>query len=130
VIDAYALLKPLHVGAVALSGAGFLLRGLGMLVNAGWLQARPVRVLPHIVDTVLLASALGLAWTLRISPLAHPWLAAKIGGLLVYIALGMLALRPGRPKALRVAAWAGACLAFYYIVSVALTKSPLGPWAL
>jgi len=128
-IEADALLKPVHVGAVALSGAGFVLRGLGMLAGAAWLQARAVRILPHVVDTVLLASALGLAWTLRLSPLAHPWLAAKIGGLLVYIALGMLALRPGRPRALRGCAGAGACLAFYYIVSVALTKDPLGPWA-
>jgi uncharacterized membrane protein SirB2 len=75
---------------------------------------------------VLLASALALAWTLRLTPGATPWLAAKIGGLLVYIGLGMLALRPGRRLAVRVVAWLAALACFGWMVSVALTKSPLG----
>lgn len=122
----YALLKAIHVGAVACSGAGFFARGLAMLVQARWLQSRAARWVPQVVDSILLGSALALAWTLRISPLAHAWLAAKIVALVVYIGLGMLALRPGRPRALRAAAWIGALLVFGYIVSVALSKDPHG----
>jgi uncharacterized membrane protein SirB2 len=125
----YASLKLTHQTAVALSATGFCARGLGAFVGARWVRGRAARTVPHIVDTVLLASALALAWALRLNPVSTPWLAAKIVGLLLYIALGMLALRPGRPLAVRIAAWVAALVTLVWIVSVALTKNPLG-WLL
>lgn len=122
----YATLKLIHQLTALLSLSGFVARGLASFAGAAWARGRVARTLPHIVDTVLLASALAMAWTLRLNPLTTPWLAAKIAGLLLYIALGMLALRPGRPLALRVGAWVAALLCFGWIVSVALTKNPLG----
>lgn len=122
----YAAWKLLHQGAVALSITGFVARGLGSFAGAAWVRGRVARTLPHGVDTVLLLSALMLAWMLRLTPGAAPWLAAKIVGLLVYIGLGLLALRPGRPLALRIGAWLAALCCFGWIVSVALTKNPLG----
>ena len=94
--------------------------------RSAWVRGRVAKTLPHGVDTVLLLSAVLLAWMLRLSPGATPWLAAKIIGLVVYIGLGMLALRPGRPVRVRALAWIAALLTFAWIVSVALTKSPLG----
>lgn len=129
-LGAYATVKMIHLGAVAVSFCGFFLRGIGMLRGAAWVRGRVARTLPHVVDTVLLASAITLAWVLRLNPLEHPWLAAKIGGLLVYIALGMVALRPGRSRVVRASAWAAALLVFLYIVAVALTKSVAGPAAM
>jgi uncharacterized membrane protein SirB2 len=121
----YSLLKAIHQTAVALSLSGFFARGLASLGGAAWVRGRLAKTLPHIVDSVLLVSALGLAWTLGIT-LATPWLQAKLVGLLAYIGLGMVALRPGRPFAVRAAAWLAALAVFGYIVSVALRKSPLG----
>jgi uncharacterized membrane protein SirB2 len=83
-----------------------------------------VRVLPHVNDTVLLAAGVWLAFMLREAPGASSWLTAKLAALVVYIALGMLALRPGRTKGLRVAAWLAALAVFGYIVAVAVTRSP------
>jgi uncharacterized membrane protein SirB2 len=122
----YALVKTIHQTAVALSFAGFFARGLASLSGARWVQGRPAKTLPHIVDSVLLLSALTLAWMLRINPVEAPWLLAKIIGLLIYIGLGMLALKPGRPAPLRAAAWVAALVTFGWIASVAMTKSPLG----
>lgn len=122
----YAALKAVHQTAVVLSLSGFFARGAGSLMGAAWVGGRVARTLPRVIDTVLLLSALLLAWTLRLSPGATPWLLAKIVGLVVYIGLGMLALRPGRPPAVRAVAWVGAMLSFGWIVSVAITKSPLG----
>ena len=122
----YSNVKAIHQSAVALSFAGFFARGLGALGGAAWVRARPAKTLPHLVDSVLLLSALWLAWTLRLNPAGAPWLLAKIVGLVAYIGLGMVALKDGRPLALRAAAWLAALLVFGYIVSVALTKSPLG----
>jgi len=113
-----------------LSFAGFFARGVGALAGAAWVRGAVARRLPHVVDTVLLVSALLLAWMLRLAPGNAPWLVAKIVGLLLYIALGVVALRPGRPVGLRAAAWLAALLVFGWIVSVALTKNPLGFLAL
>jgi uncharacterized membrane protein SirB2 len=126
----YFTLKTIHQSAVALSLAGFVVRGAASLRGAAWVRGRIAKTLPHIVDTALLVSALLLAWQLRLTPGNAPWLTAKIVGLLLYIGLGVLALRPGPPLAVRASAWAAALAVFGWIVSVALTKNPLGLLAL
>ena len=125
----YAIVKALHQVAVVLSIAGFIARGWGGLLGAGWVRSRLALRLPHVIDTVLLASALWLAWQLRLTPGNAPWLTAKIVGLIIYIALGVVALRPMLPLRLRVVAWFTALLTFAYIVAVAITKQPLAWWA-
>lgn len=122
----YTFVKLIHQGAVALSVTGFFARGLASLRGAPWVTGRAARTWPHLIDTVLLASAVTLAWMLRLNPLATPWLAAKICGLLVYIGLGMVALRPSLPRQLRALAWVGALATIGWIVSVAITKHPAG----
>jgi uncharacterized membrane protein SirB2 len=125
----YATLKLIHQAAVALSLAGFCARGAASLAGATWVASRPARTLPHIVDTVLLASAIGLAWMLQLNPLQAPWLLAKIVGLFIYIGLGMVALRPALPTRVRLVAWLGALGTVAWIVSVAITKQPAGLFA-
>ena len=122
----FGVLKLVHQSAVALSFAGFLARGLGMIADAAWIRGRAARTLPHIVDTILLASAIGLVWLLGVNPFGVPWLTAKIVGLIVYIVLGSVALRYGRSRRTRVAAWLAAMVTFGYIVSVAVTKDASG----
>lgn len=122
----YLLLKTLHQSAVALSICGFFVRGFGSLNGAAWVQGRTAKTLPHVVDTVLLLSAVALAWTASLDPLHTPWLMAKIVGLCAYVALGVVALRPALPHRLRSAAWLAALATFAYIASVAISKNPLG----
>jgi uncharacterized membrane protein SirB2 len=122
----YATLKLVHQGAVVLSIGGFVVRGAASLAGAAWLRSRLARTLPHVVDTVLLASALGLAWTLRLNPITTPWLLGKIVLLLAYIGLGRVALRPAVPWRWRSAAFALALLCFAQIVAMAITKQPAG----
>ncbi len=122
-----SLLKYTHVTCVALSYSLFFVRGAWMLRESPALRQRWVRIAPHTVDSVLLTSAILLAWQLGYSPLEQSWLAAKIIGLLVYIALGMVALKRGRTKRIRLTAWIAAQAVFLYIVSVAVTHNPQ-PW--
>jgi uncharacterized membrane protein SirB2 len=121
----YGTLKLLHVTAVVLSGTGFVAR-YAFLLARGRLPGGWARVAPHVVDTVLLASALSLAWIAGFRPLHDPWLEAKLAGLVVYILTGTIALKRGRTPRGRAAAFAVALLTYAYIVSVALTKNPLG----
>jgi uncharacterized membrane protein SirB2 len=126
----YGTLKAIHEIAAALSITGFFARGLASLLGAAWVRGRLAKTLPHVVDSVLLIAALWLAWTLRLDPTFVPWLMAKLVGLAVYIGLGMVALRPGRPASVRATAWVAALATFGWIVSVAITKDPLGFLAL
>jgi uncharacterized membrane protein SirB2 len=118
--------KIIHITCVALSFVGFFIRGVWMLRDSALLQQRWVRITPQLVDTMLLVSAIILAIQFHFSPLQQPWLMAKIIALLVYIGVGLVALRLGRNKQIRFYAWLLALVIFVYIVSVALTKSPFG----
>jgi uncharacterized membrane protein SirB2 len=124
---AYLVAKAFHVGCAALSIAGFAARGALMLAGSPLLTAKPVRILPHVVDTVLLASALWLAASL--GAFSQSWLLAKLVGLVGYIVLGTIALRRGATKAIRAAAFVAALATAGYIVAVALTRNPRGPLA-
>jgi uncharacterized membrane protein SirB2 len=125
-VEACAIAKAIHQGAVALSLAGFFARGAGSLAGARWVRGRAAKTLPQQVDSVLLLSALSLAWMLRLAPREAPWLMAKIAGLVLYIGLGAVALRPGNHRTAQALAWAGALATAGWIVSVAMRKDPLG----
>jgi uncharacterized membrane protein SirB2 len=124
----YAAIRLVHTGAAALSIALFALRGAWMLRSPQRLQERWVRIAPHLIDTVLLASALWLAWQLGADG-TRGWLWAKVVALCAYIALGTIALKRGRTRGGRTVAFVAALATFGYIVSVAVTKSPLGAFA-
>ena len=120
----YVALKQLHVACVILSYAGFVVRGIWMMRDSPLLAARWVRIAPHVNDTLLLATAIALAVMSGQYPLQQGWLTAKVIALVLYIALGMVALRPGHTRARRVAAWIAAQLVFLYIVAVAVARNP------
>ncbi len=119
----FALVKYLHVSCAALSYAGFVARGILMMRAAPMLRTPWIRIVPHIVDTVLLASAIALAVMSQRYPFVEPWLTAKVLALLVYIAVGTVALRRGRTRRGRITAWIIAQLVFIYIAAVAVTRS-------
>lgn len=122
----YFDIKQIHVFCVLLSGAGFFLRGLLMLRGSEWLSLRWMRIVPHINDTVLLATGTALAIMSNRYPLTNPWLTAKLCGLLLYITLGSLALRAGRTRHMRGLAWLAALMVYGWIISVALFHQPTG----
>ena len=121
----YLALKHLHITCVVLSGLGFCLRGWWMLRESPLRQHRLARVVPHVVDTLLLSSALTMAWLSGQYPFAQGWLTAKLGGLLAYILLGSMAFKRGKTRQSRTGYFGLALLAYAYIVSVALTRNPL-----
>lgn len=121
----YAVLKMVHISSVIVSYLLFFLRGIWMIRDATYLRQRWVKIVPHMVDTVLLASAVALAIVVQQNPVSDAWLTAKVAGLLLYIGLGMVALRFGKTRNTKIGAWIIAQCVFLYIVLVALTKQPL-----
>ena len=121
----YGALKHLHMTCAAMSGSFFILRGIWKMRDSALLQRRWVRILPHIVDTVLLVSALGMVFWSGQYPFQQTWLTAKVGALLAYIVLGSIALKRGKTPSVRGLAFVAAVLVFAYIVAVALSRQAL-----
>ena len=121
----YFAIRYLHIACAALSGSFFLVRGVWMLRDSTMLNRRWVRVAPHVIDSVLLGSALLMVFLSGQYPFVQGWLTAKVLALLAYIALGTIALKPGRNKRVRVCAFIAALAVFAYIVLVALSKRVL-----
>lgn len=122
----YVAIKHLHIACVVLSISGFCLRGLLLVQNSALTGRRWLRILPHVNDTILLAAGIALTVLIAQYPFLDGWLTAKFFGLIAYIVLGALALKPGRPPRLRLAAGVAAVAVFGWIVSVALSKDGLG----
>lgn len=118
------IIKHLHAFFALLSLLGFVLRGVWMIRKSPLFSAKLTKVLPHIIDTGLLVSAITLLVMYQWNPLDHAWVLAKIAALCVYIGLGLLAFRFAKSDLSKRSAWLGALVAIGYIFAVAITKSP------
>ncbi|MCC7410433.1 MAG: SirB2 family protein [Gammaproteobacteria bacterium] len=120
----YTLIKYVHLIAVVTSLCLFQLRMYWRWRTPERLAWGWVRVMPHVIDTVLLAAGLALAVEIHQYPLVDGWLTAKFFALIAYIVLGTIALKRGRSPRVRTGAWLAATLSFAYIIAVAMAKRP------
>jgi uncharacterized membrane protein SirB2 len=118
----YFALKHLHMLCAAISIIGFIARGALRIQGSALLQRKWIRIAPHIVDTLLLLSAIGLTFSIHQFPFTSAWLTAKLIGLFIYIFLGLVALRIAKTQTVRVVAYLLAIAVFFYIGSVAFSK--------
>jgi uncharacterized membrane protein SirB2 len=123
--DTFLTLRAIHMTCAGVSILGFVVRWIWMLTGSRLLTARITKIVPHIVDTLLLASAIGLVAIVGFGANAA-WLSAKVAGLIVYIVLGTLALKRGRTKGARAVYGVLAIVVFAFIASVARTHDPAG----
>lgn len=96
-----------------------------MMSNSPLVNHSLSKRLPHFVDTFLLVTALTMMFMSSQYPFALDWLSAKVIALLVYILLGMVALKWGKTREVKIVAWVLAILTFTYIVAVAISRSVL-----
>ena len=119
----YPMLKHLHMTLALISVLLFLYRWILALGSSARLQQRWLKIVPHLNDTLLLLFGVVLAVTLQMSPGQQPWLMAKLIALVLYIGLGVMALkRPGRNQ--KLIAGLAALAVFGYMMGAAITKSP------
>ncbi|RDB44293.1 regulator SirB [Halomonas sp. DQ26W] len=124
-VEHYFLIKHLHMTTAGLSLAFFILRAWWSVREAPILQRRWVKIVPHVNDTLLLTFGILLMVMLSMWPQRHPWLAAKILALLVYIVLGSVAIKRGRTSLVRGMAALAAVITFLYMLGTAMFKDPL-----
>ncbi len=119
----YPIIKHSHMTLALLSILGFILRFIWKQYSPQLLEKKWVRVLPHIIDTLLLVFGL---WLLIIVPFSHAWLGAKLIGLVVYIIFGMLALKRCTTRSCQYLSFVAAITVFTWIASVAISRQALG----
>lgn len=120
----YSALKHLHISCAIISYLLFLWRGILALRASPVMRQRRIKIAPHLIDAVLLISALALIFTIQQYPFSHAWLTAKLFALLLYIGLGSIALKYGNNQTMRITAWLSAQAVFAYIVLVAINHNP------
>ncbi|WP_408609404.1 SirB2 family protein [Alteromonas pelagimontana] len=117
--------KHLHLTAVGLSIFLFVLRFMWAQFNPAILQKKWAKVVPHIIDTVLLASAIWLCFLLSQYPLVTGWLTFKLIGVVLYIVLGLFALKKAKTAQGRWLCFIAALVVLASTAHVAFTKQPL-----
>ncbi len=123
----YLLFKHSHLTLVLISACFLVVRVIGASLQAQWLEQKWAKICPHIIDTLLLVSALALMFTLNQYPIVNAWLSAKIIALIAYIVLGAMALKGCKTPLTRFILLGLAITCIGYMASVALTKNPI-PW--
>jgi len=119
------LIKILHISLVLISFASFLSRVALLQFNQTVLQTTWLKILPHIIDTLLLLSGIFLVMQGSWYAGEYGWLVAKMVALIAYIGLGMMVMhKQGKTRWL---AFAGAISCYAYILSVAISKNII-PW--
>jgi uncharacterized membrane protein SirB2 len=125
-IEFYPQIKLVHVATALASGALFALRGAGALAGQRWPRAGVVRWTSYTIDTTLLAAAIALLAILPWAMFGNGWLAVKLALLVLYIALGVQALRPGRRRLARAGFYVAALATFAMVYGIARSHHPLG----
>ena len=121
----YMMAKHLHLTAVGLSILFFVFRFIWSQFDATALSKKWVKILPHIIDTVLLASAIWLCFILSQYPFVNAWLTFKVIGVVLYIVFGLFALKKAKTKLSKWGFFVAALAVLMATAMVAVTKQPL-----
>ncbi len=92
----YGAVKTLHLICVGISLSGFCWRA--WQVMQGQTIPKPLQRLPHLVDSLLLASGFTLLWLTEFVWLEQTWILIKLSTLPFYILFGALALNYSPPQ--------------------------------
>lgn len=115
------MLKSLHIMLAYLTTIGFVIRGLWSILDSPLREQKWVRIVPHVIDTLLLSIGVVMAINIGAS-LGDAWLTAKLIALLGYIGFGVLAMRASS-RGLKMVGFVGALCCVGYMFAVAFSRS-------
>lgn len=125
----YFALKHFHILTVIISVSLFVLRYWWQYRDSAMSNKRWVRIVPHVNDTLLLVSGAALVMITHFYPFTPQgaWLTEKLFGVIIYIALGFIALGRRRPRSQqsRFIAFLLALVVLFIIIQLAITRTPL-----
>ncbi len=118
-----SLVRNLHVLLAYITIIGFVMRAVLALMDSAALSNKALKILPHVIDTLLLMCGALLVLNLG-HAFTESWLLAKFIALLAYIGFGVLTLRASSTP-MRVVGVIGALASVGYIFAVAMSRNPL-----
>jgi uncharacterized membrane protein SirB2 len=124
--EIYPQTRLLHVSFVLASGSLFCLRGVLMLAGSAHANHVTLRWLSYAIDSALLTTAVLLMSLLHQYPIQQSWLTVKVLLIVVYIVLGIFALRRAATYQARAWCFAAAVLVYLFVISVARAHDPMG----
>jgi len=119
------MFKHLHMTLAVLSISLFTLRFIWLLTNSAKLQAKWVKITPHIIDTLLLSLGIIMAVQYSINPMEQLWLGEKLLAVIAYIFTGYYTLKLARNKSMQIIGYLGAMGWIMLIVRLAMTREPM-----
>ncbi|MBM95029.1 MAG: regulator SirB [Oceanospirillaceae bacterium] len=121
----YSTLKHAHAGLAYLSALLFFVRFVLLYAGAGLMKSKVIKIIPHVIDTFLLAFAIWLCVLISQYPLTDHWLTVKVLALVLLVGTGTVAIK-------RKKVWAAVVtLGLYgYAIGVAKTHDPMSWLAL
>ena len=125
-IEFYPQIKMVHIALALLSGGLFALRGASVLADMRWPHWQAVRWTSYAIDTSLLTAALMLLTVLPGAMFANGWLAAKLVLLVVYVALGVFAIKRARTRTMKAIYYVAALSTFGMVYTIARAHHPIG----
>ncbi len=120
--ELYLMLKQAHMLFAAVSLVSFLVRSGLKFAGSSLLNKKPVKVLPHVNDSLLLACGVALAVIAGYNPLVQHWLLAKLVLLVVYIGSGLYVMKWSRNNTARAVGVLAALLCFMGMGFLAAVK--------
>lgn len=121
----YTAVKHIHLMAIALSVGLFILRFILLMMQSPKLNSKLLKVLPHVVDTLLIVSAGTLCILLQQYPLVDAWVTEKLLGLIMYVFMVTLALKLAQNNFMRVIGFVGALSWIAFAGAVAMSKQAI-----
>ncbi|GLO61602.1 hypothetical protein MACH09_21100 [Vibrio sp. MACH09] len=121
----YLALKNIHLLSIALSAILLSVRFALVMANSQLIDKKFIKIAPHVVDTVLLLTGIGLIISLGFIPFTAgtEWFTQKVTCILAYFALGFFALKMAKNKLLRIFAFFGALGWLVMAANIAMTKT-------
>ncbi|AWV06380.1 SirB2 family protein [Marilutibacter maris] len=125
-IEFYPQIRSIHIALALCSGLLFALRGACVIAGMRWPRHPLVRWSSYLIDTALLTAALMLLAILPGTVFANGWLTAKLALLVLYIGLGVCAIRRSLGNRWRLPAYLAALATFALVYTIARAHHPLG----
>ena len=122
-VDLYFATKIVHVTSASLSIIIFALRGGRRLLGRTIWFTNRLKIVPHLIDTLLLVTGIVLIRITHQYPGTESWITIKLGAVVVYILLGMVALKFASSNKWSAMAFVAALSVFIGIVVLVLNRS-------
>ncbi|USH01777.1 SirB2 family protein [Grimontia kaedaensis] len=122
----YVALKHTHLMFIALSVILFIIRFAWRMMDSKMLEKKWVKVVPHVIDTILLGTGVALIFVTGFYPFTPQgmWMTEKLTCVLAYIALAFVAMKYSQGTMFRLFAFFGALGWVFAAANLAITKTP------